>query len=87
MQNCVFINLFRKCLLIFTDDVRLRLVNKSYILENIHFNTHPVIVHGNGLSKLTLNSYTNYIPNKWSPENGCNTCFVNTVDLSTLEVF
>ncbi|VVC41556.1 Hypothetical protein CINCED_3A018714 [Cinara cedri] len=64
------------------DDVRLRLVNKSYILENIHFNTHPAVVHGNGLSKLTLNSYTNYIPNKWSPEIGCNTCQDNTINLS-----
>lgn len=70
----------------FTDDVRLRLVNKSYVLENIRFNSHPAIVHGNGLSKLTLNSYTNYIPNKWSPELGCNTCYDNILDLSTLKV-
>lgn len=71
----------------FTDDVRLKLVNKTYEVENIHFNSQPVIVHGNGLSKLTLNSYTNYIPNKWSPESGCTTCYDNTLDLSVLRVF
>lgn len=56
-------------------------------MENIIFNTHPAILHGNGLSKLTLNSFTNYIPNKWSLENGCTTCHDNTIDLSTFEVF
>lgn len=57
------------------------------MLENIQFNTNPAVVHGNGFSKLTLNSYTNYIPNKWSPEIGCSVCQDNTIDLSTLEVF
>lgn len=61
-------------------------MNNSYVLENIHFNSHPAVVHGNGLSKLTLNSYTNYIPNKWSSENGCNTCYNNILDLSTVKV-
>lgn len=70
-----------------TDDIRLRLVNKTYVLENIHFNSHPSVVHGNGISKMSLNSYTNYIPNKWSPENGCSICFDNTLDLSTLKVY
>lgn len=56
------------------------------MLENIHFNTHPAVVHGNGLSKLTLNSYTNYIPNKWSPEMGCTTCQDNIINLSTFKV-
>lgn len=67
------------------DDIRLRLVNKSYILENIRFNTHPALVHGNGLSKLTLNSYTNYVPNKWSHESGCVSCYDNTIDFSILK--
>jgi len=66
--------------------MKLKLVNNSYVLENIHFNSYPAVIHGNGLSKLTLNSYTNYIPNKWS-ESGCNTCNNNNQDLSTLEVF
>ncbi|KAL4090405.1 hypothetical protein QTP88_025251 [Uroleucon formosanum] len=67
------------------DDIKLKLVNKSYVLENINFNTQPAILHGNGLSKMTFNSYTNYIPNKWSPESGCNTCYDNNLDLSTLK--
>lgn len=64
----------------------MKLVNKSYVLENINFNTQPAILHGNGLSKMTFNSYTNYIPNKWSPESGCITCYDNNLDLSTLKV-
>ncbi|XP_060849182.1 procollagen-lysine,2-oxoglutarate 5-dioxygenase isoform X1 [Rhopalosiphum padi] len=67
------------------DDIKLKLVNKSYVLENINFNTQPAVVHGNGLSKITFNSYTNYIPNKWSPEIGCSTCYDNNLDLSTLK--
>lgn len=83
----MFLLIYIKVIYIFfTDDVRLRLVNKSYELENIRFNTHPVVVHGNGLSKLTLNSYTNYIPNKWSHENGCISCYDNTIDFSILKV-
>jgi len=84
----VFFLLIRLNWLIFliTDDIKLKLVNKSYVLENINFNTQPAVMHGNGLSKITFNSYTNYIPNKWSPESGCNTCYDNNIDLSTLKV-
>ncbi|XP_050059539.1 procollagen-lysine,2-oxoglutarate 5-dioxygenase isoform X1 [Aphis gossypii] len=67
------------------DDIKLKLVNKSYVLENVNFNTQPAVIHGNGLSKITFNSYTNYIPNKWSPESGCNTCYDNNLDLSMLK--
>jgi len=82
----IFINLSKCILLVITDDIKLKLVNKSYVLENINFNTQPAVVHGNGLSKITFNSYTNYIPNKWSPEIGCSTCYDNNLDLSTLKV-
>ncbi|XP_050525944.1 procollagen-lysine,2-oxoglutarate 5-dioxygenase isoform X2 [Daktulosphaira vitifoliae] len=68
------------------DDVKLRVINMSYVLENIRFNSHPAIVHGNGLSKNVLNSFTNYIPNMWSPEIGCNSCQDNNLDLSILNV-
>lgn len=64
----------------------MRLINKSYVLENIKFNSHPAILHGNGLAKLSLNSYTNYIPNQWSPDSGCTKCKDNTIDLSMLKV-
>lgn len=81
-----FINYSKLILLLITDDIKLKLVNKSYVLENVNFNTQPAVIHGNGLSKITFNSYTNYIPNKWSPESGCNTCYDNNLDLSMLKV-
>lgn len=86
MSVFFFINWFKLILFVFTDDIKLKLVNKSYVLENINFNTQPAVIHGNGLSKITFNSYTNYIPNKWSPESGCITCSDNNLDLSTLKV-
>lgn len=82
-----FYQLDKTDLFLITDDIKLKLVNKSYVLENINFNTQPAVMHGNGLSKITFNSYTNYIPNKWSPESGCSTCYDNNIDLSTLKVF
>lgn len=55
-------------------------------MKNTNFNTYPAVIHGNGISKITFNSYTNYIPNKWSPESGCATCYDNSIDLSTVKV-
>lgn len=79
-------SVYKLFLFVFTDDVRMRLINKSFVLENTQFNSHPAIIHGNGLAKLSLNSYTNYIPNQWSPESGCSKCKDSNIDLSMVKV-
>lgn len=47
--------------------------SESY-LSSSHFNTRPLIIHGNGPSKIHLNSLGNYIANSWDKTNGCTSC-------------
>ena len=54
--------------------------NDAY-LQNTAYNTVPLIVHGNGYSKLVLNYLGNYLANAWSPEDGCLNCWDNTIEL------
>ncbi|CAI5441459.1 unnamed protein product [Caenorhabditis angaria] len=41
---------------------------------NAAYNTHPLIIHGNGPSKYHLNYLANYLGNKWNAETGCREC-------------
>lgn len=46
----------------------------------------PLILHGNGGSKLLLNSLGNYVAKAWSPEEGCISCWENTIDLDSKKI-
>ncbi|XP_056420797.1 procollagen-lysine,2-oxoglutarate 5-dioxygenase 2 isoform X2 [Hyla sarda] len=67
------------------DEVVLHFENGRARVENTQYETLPVLVHGNGPTKVQLNYFGNYIPNIWTPETGCGTCDMDTIDLSTLE--
>ena len=41
---------------------------------NAAYNTHPVVIHGNGASKILLNYLGNYIAHQWSTTTGCFDC-------------
>lgn len=43
-------------------------------LENVITKERPLIVHGNGPSKITLNNYGNYLAKSWSMKEGCALC-------------
>lgn len=43
-------------------------------IENIALNTTPLIVHGNGPTKVTLSSLSSYLARSWSPVHGCRHC-------------
>ncbi|CAH0716184.1 unnamed protein product, partial [Brenthis ino] len=43
-------------------------------LKNVVSNTRPLIVHGNGPSKLILNQFSNYLAKAWSAHEGCAMC-------------
>ncbi|XP_067005007.1 procollagen-lysine,2-oxoglutarate 5-dioxygenase isoform X2 [Anabrus simplex] len=60
-------------------DVELRFKGSEAYLQNTAYNTNPLIVHGNGLSKLVLNSLGNYLAKSWNPEDGCLSCWDNTL--------
>lgn len=45
-----------------------------------------MILHGNGGSKLLLNSLGNYVAKAWSPEEGCVSCWDRTIELDLANV-
>ncbi|XP_066455453.1 procollagen-lysine,2-oxoglutarate 5-dioxygenase 2 isoform X2 [Eleutherodactylus coqui] len=67
------------------DEVVLHLENGKARAQNTQYDTLPVLIHGNGPTKIQLNYFGNYIPNIWTPETGCGTCDMDTIDLSALE--
>lgn len=68
-------------LLILIADVELRFKGKESYLQNTAYNTVPLILHGNGLSKLVLNSLGNYLAHSWTPDEGCLSCWDKTIEL------
>ncbi|XP_064409106.1 multifunctional procollagen lysine hydroxylase and glycosyltransferase LH3 [Latimeria chalumnae] len=53
--------------------------------RNIAYDTLPVVLHGNGPTKLQLNYLGNYIPTAWTHEEGCGICNDDLLDLMQLE--
>ncbi|VDP20791.1 unnamed protein product [Soboliphyme baturini] len=47
---------------------------KSLQLINNAYGTSPIIIHGNGNSKIHLNSFGNYLANWWNAKDGCVAC-------------
>lgn len=60
-----------------TADVQLKANSTKEIwpyIENVATKERPLIVHGNGPSKLTLNHFGNYLAKAWSISEGCALC-------------
>ncbi|XP_071576193.1 procollagen-lysine,2-oxoglutarate 5-dioxygenase [Temnothorax nylanderi] len=62
-------------------DVELRFKGEEAYLQNIVYNTVPLVLHGNGFSKLVLNSLSNYLAHAWTPNEGCLECWNRTIEL------
>lgn len=58
---------------------------QAYVLNTAH-NTRPLVLHGNGPSKVVLNSLGNYLVDSWSPLTGCNLCKLNRTSLEDKKV-
>ncbi|XP_044597934.1 procollagen-lysine,2-oxoglutarate 5-dioxygenase isoform X1 [Cotesia glomerata] len=67
------------------ENIELRFKEDEAYLQNTLYNTVPMIIHGNGLAKLVLNSLGNYLAKAWNPEEGCLNCWDNTIELSEKE--
>ncbi|KAJ2954356.1 hypothetical protein O0L34_g2618 [Tuta absoluta] len=52
------------------------------VIENTVTKQIPLIVHGNGPSKLTLNHFGNYLAKSWSVEAGCALCKEKRIELN-----
>uniref|UniRef100_A0A672YDU0 procollagen-lysine 5-dioxygenase n=1 Tax=Sphaeramia orbicularis TaxID=375764 RepID=A0A672YDU0_9TELE len=56
------------------DEVVLKFERAKVRARNVAYDTLPVIIHGNGPTKLQLNYLGNYVPTAWTYENGCGNC-------------
>uniref|UniRef100_A0A8C5FU23 procollagen-lysine 5-dioxygenase n=1 Tax=Gadus morhua TaxID=8049 RepID=A0A8C5FU23_GADMO len=69
-------------------DINLRVVLKfekaRVRVRNVAYDTLPVVIHGNGPTKLQLNYLGNYVPTAWTHENGCGVCDNDVLDLNDL---
>lgn len=43
-------------------------------MVNTMTKTRPLVIHGNGASKMHLNSLSNYLPRSWNSQTGCLSC-------------
>lgn len=55
--------------------------NPELRLRNVVTHTRPLIVHGNGPSKLKLNALSSYLARAWLPNEGCRHCKWGHIDL------
>ncbi|XP_008556514.1 procollagen-lysine,2-oxoglutarate 5-dioxygenase [Microplitis demolitor] len=76
----IFQNLFGSI-----ENIELRFKEDEAYLQNTLYDTVPLVIHGNGPSKLVLNSLGNYLAKAWNPSEGCLNCWDNTIELSDEE--
>ncbi|XP_042265132.1 procollagen-lysine,2-oxoglutarate 5-dioxygenase 1 isoform X1 [Thunnus maccoyii] len=67
------------------DEVVLKFEDGRVRVRNVLYDTLPVIVHGNGPTKLQMNYLCNYIPNAWTFESGCSVCNEDLRPLTALK--
>ncbi|KAL2103375.1 hypothetical protein ACEWY4_000243 [Coilia grayii] len=56
------------------DEVVLKFEDGRVRARNVLYDTLPVMIHGNGPTKLQINYLGNYIPALWTFETGCTVC-------------
>ncbi|CAG2104133.1 unnamed protein product [Medioppia subpectinata] len=63
-------------------DVEIKFSTDDAYVYNTAFSTNPLIIHGNGGSKVSLNSLGNYLAKSWHPKDGCLSCNDNKTSLT-----
>uniref|UniRef100_H3C613 Procollagen-lysine, 2-oxoglutarate 5-dioxygenase 3 n=1 Tax=Tetraodon nigroviridis TaxID=99883 RepID=H3C613_TETNG len=56
------------------DEVVLKFERSKVRARNVAYDTLPVVIHGNGPTKLQLNYLANYVPSAWTFQGGCGVC-------------
>ncbi|XP_033964506.1 procollagen-lysine,2-oxoglutarate 5-dioxygenase 2 isoform X2 [Pseudochaenichthys georgianus] len=69
------------------DEVLLKFGTNLVRVRNTMYDSLPVVVHGNGNTKIYLNHLANYVPNTWNYEHGCSHCDDDILDLSQLKAY
>lgn len=67
------------------DEVVLKFEDGRVRARNMLYDTLPVVIHGNGPTKLQINYLGNYIPDTWTFETGCTVCHEDLHPLSALQ--
>ncbi|KAM4610181.1 procollagen-lysine,2-oxoglutarate 5-dioxygenase 1 isoform 2-T2 [Polymixia lowei] len=67
------------------DEVVLKFEDGQVRARNVLYDTLPVIIHGNGPTKLQINYLGNYIPKVWTFETGCTVCHEDLRPLTELK--
>ncbi|XP_031422927.1 procollagen-lysine,2-oxoglutarate 5-dioxygenase 1 isoform X2 [Clupea harengus] len=67
------------------DEVVLKFEDGQVRARNVLYDTLPVMIHGNGPTKLQINYLGNYIPKLWTFETGCTVCSEDLRPLSGLK--
>ncbi|XP_014673049.1 PREDICTED: procollagen-lysine,2-oxoglutarate 5-dioxygenase 1-like [Priapulus caudatus] len=67
------------------DDVKLMFEEGLPYVENTAYSTRPIVLHGNGLSKMYLLFLTNYVPGMWTVNRGCSWCDDDLIRLNDRE--
>ncbi|XP_076046285.1 procollagen lysyl hydroxylase [Oratosquilla oratoria] len=67
-------------------DVSLNVEEKKTTLVNTVYQNTPVVIHGNGPSKILLNSLGNYLAKSWAYNAGCLACKENNIDMENMEM-
>ena len=73
-------------MVILTGDVTLKFMEKDTRLTNTIYQTMPAVIHGNGPSKILLNSLGNYLAKSWTVDQGCMSCKEDILDFNTMKV-
>uniref|UniRef100_A0A674BH06 procollagen-lysine 5-dioxygenase n=1 Tax=Salmo trutta TaxID=8032 RepID=A0A674BH06_SALTR len=68
------------------EEVVLKFEKARVRARNVAYDTLPVIIHGNGPTKLQLNYLGNYVPTAWTHETGCGICDDDLVYLNDTPV-
>ena len=66
------------------DNVELRFAGDQPYVDNLVYETKPLVIHGNGPSKMLLNNLGNYLAHSYDLENGCLECWENKLEFKNL---
>uniref|UniRef100_A0A8B9LVK5 procollagen-lysine 5-dioxygenase n=1 Tax=Astyanax mexicanus TaxID=7994 RepID=A0A8B9LVK5_ASTMX len=69
------------------EEVVLKFEKSRVRARNVAYDTLPVVIHGNGPTKLQLNYLGNYVPTAWTYENGCGNCDDDLLYFTDVPVF
>lgn len=69
------------------ENIELRFAGNDPFVQNLVYNSMPKVIHGNGPSKLFLNTLGNYIVEGWNMEDGCMECWKDVKEFTeTMEI-